>query len=224
MTYVFQDRRDAGRQLAAALPKLDQKNTVVVALPRGGVPVAEEICMQFHLPLDLVFVRKIGVPYQPELAVGAVVDGDTPEIIVNPQIAQYAGLSQDDIARMAQALLPEIARRKETYLQGAVRPELAGKTLVVVDDGVATGATLRASLAALKQAKPSRIILALPTAPPDVLPTFTPLVDEVICLHQPQNFHAVGEAYARFGQTDDAVVVAAVQHCAQWRNQGSDPS
>lgn len=224
MTFAFRDRCDAGRKLAAALPALDAENTVVIALPRGGVPVAEEICKQFHLPLDLVFVRKIGSPHQPELALGAIVDGDTPQIIVNPRIAQSAGVSEDEISAMGQQLLPEIERRKALYLQGMTRPTLTAKTLVVVDDGVATGATLRASLAALRQANPQRIILALPTAPPDILPVLTDLADEVICLDRPLAFGAVGAAYARFPQTDDSEVVAALQRCAQWHKEGGDPS
>lgn len=222
MRFPFHDRRDAGRKLAAVLPALDSEKTVVVALPRGGVPVAEEICRQFHLPLDLVFVRKIGMPHQPEVALGAVVDGDAPEVVVNPRILNYAGLTKDDISEMGQQLLPEIERRKTHYLQGILRPTLTGKTVVVVDDGVATGATLRASLTALRRANPKRIIVALPTAPSDILPSLAELADEVICLDRPRTFHAVGAAYASFPQTNDTEVIAALQRCAQW-NKERDP-
>ncbi|SMX25808.1 phosphoribosyltransferase [Boseongicola aestuarii] len=218
MTFPFRDRRDAGRKLADALPALDPENTVVVALPRGGVSVAEEICRRFHLPLDLVFVRKIGMPHQPEVALGAVVDGDAPEVIVNPRILEYSGFTEDDIAEMGRQLLPEIERRKMLYLQGIRRPTLRAKTVVVVDDGVATGATLRASLTALRRVKPKGIIVALPTAPPETLPMMAELADEVICLDRPRAFRAVGAAYASFPQTQDAEVIAALQRCAQWNN------
>mgnify|MGYP001828446637 CR=1 FL=1 len=219
MRFPFRNRRDAGRQLAAALPTLDWDNTVVIALPRGGVPVAEEICKRFYLPLDLVFVRKIGMPNQPEVALGAIVDGDSPEIVINPRVARTTGLSEREITKMGHQLLPEIERRKALYLQGLARPTLAGKTLVVVDDGVATGATLRASLAALRRAKPKQIILALPTAPPDILSVLADLADEFICLDRPRMFHAVGAAYASFPQTVDAEVTAALQRCAQWQKK-----
>lgn len=213
---IFADRQDAGVQLAAALRGVDLRNAVVVALPRGGVPVAEEICRAYHLPLDLVLVRKIGVPGHAELAVGAIVDGDPPEVVVNARIASASGLRDADVQRMGQALLPEIARRKALYLAGVPRQSLKDKTVVVVDDGVATGATLRASLQALRKAGPARIILALPTAPPDTLATLAALADQTICLDQPRNFGAVGASYRRFGQTTDAEVTAALQRSAAW--------
>ncbi|NNE79189.1 MAG: phosphoribosyltransferase [Silicimonas sp.] len=210
----FNDRRDAGRQLAAALPELDPATTVVIALPRGGVPVAEEICNARHLPLDLVLVRKIGVPRQPEVAAGAIVDGAPAKVFVNQQVAKRAGLSEETVRKMGQDLLPEIERRKAQYLKGFARPDLAGKTLVVVDDGVATGATLKASLQALCEMGPKRVILALPTAPSDTLKTLTQLADEIICLHQPELFLSVGTAYRYFPQVSDKDVIEAMQRCA----------
>lgn len=212
----FNDRRDAGQQLAAALPDLDPESTVVIALPRGGVPVAEEICKARHLPLDLVFVRKIGVPMQPEVAAGAIVDGAHPHVIVNEGVAKRVGLTQVKIERLGRELLPEIERRKELYMHGLTRPELRGKTLVVVDDGVATGATLKASILALRESGAARTILALPTAPPDVIESLALLADETICLYKPTPFWAVGAAYRNFFQVDDDEVVRALQRCARF--------
>ncbi len=210
----FVDRTDAGNQLANALPALDRDNTVVLALPRGGVPVAEEICKAYHLPLDLVFVRKIGVPGQPEVAIGAIVDGEDPKVVVNDRVARSAGVSFARIKEMGHTLLPEIERRRALYLQGRQRLDLKGKTLIVVDDGVATGATLRASLLGLRQSGAARIIVALPTAPPDVLASFEGAADQIICLHQQSPFCSVGAAYRSFPQTSDVEVMHALQRCA----------
>jgi putative phosphoribosyl transferase len=210
----FKDRRDAGRQLAAALPALEPTNTVVVALPLGGVPVAEEICRARHLPLDLVFVRKIGAPRQPEVAIGAIVDGAHPKVTINHRLARRLGLADQTVEKMGHDLLPEIERRKTLYFQGRNRPSLKGKTVLVVDDGVATGATLRASLLSLGESGAVRIILALPTAPSDVLASFKPLADEIVCLDQPTPFWAVGAAYRSFPQTSDQEVVESLQRCA----------
>jgi putative phosphoribosyl transferase len=210
----FADRTDAGNQLAAALPALAPDSTVVLALPRGGVPVAEEICKAYHLPLDLVFVRKIGVPGQPEVAIGAIVDGEDPKVVINDRVARSTGISAARIEEMGHALLPEIERRRALYLRGLERPDLRGKTLVVVDDGAATGATLRASLLALRQSGAARIIVALPTAPPDVLSSFQEAADQILCLHKQSPFWSVGAAYDSFPQTSDAEVVHALQRCA----------
>ncbi len=217
--HTFSDRRDAGRQLAKALPSLDPGNTVVIALPRGGVPVAEEICSRFHIPLDLVFVRKIGAPRQPELALGAIVDGDDPHVVVNPLIARASGLTEAEVTEMGQELIPEIEHRRNLYLGGRRRPDLIGKTVVVVDDGVATGATMRASLMALHESGAAQIILALPVAPRDVLPELAALADKTICLKQPQWFHAVGATYRSFPQTTDQEVITALQRCAEWQQR-----
>lgn len=215
-SYAFADRQDAGRKLAMALQDVDLDDAVVVALPRGGVPVAEEICKAFQLPLDLVFVRKIGAPGHEELAVGAIVDGEAPQVVINHRIARTAGLTDAEVEKMGDDLLPEIERRRALYLKGLQRPSLVNKTVVVVDDGVATGATLRASLQALRKTGAMKIILTLPTAPPDALPSLAELADQTLCLHQPRFFHAVGAAYQRFDQTTDAEVVAALQRCAVW--------
>ena len=209
----FANRQDAGRQLAQALPDFDADSTVVLALPRGGVPVAHEICKALGLPLDLLLVRKIGAPHQPELAVGAIVDGITPKIVVNPAIARSCGLNDTQIREMGYRLLPEIARRREAYLQGKPPIDLLGKTVIVVDDGIATGATMKASLHALQSSGAAWIILAVPVAPSDVLQTLDALADDVVCLETPDCFGAVGAHYAQFAQVTDAEVIAIMRQC-----------
>ena len=203
---IFEDRTEAGRLLAEALPALDKRNTVVIALPRGGVPVAAEVCNQRDLPMDLVFVRKIGAPRQPELAVGAVTDGETPHVTVNEQIAGYLGLSKSDVKTLVAELLPEIERRRATYLGGRASLPLTGKTAVVVDDGIATGATLLASLKSLKLQNPERIIVAVPVAPPELAKRLDGLADTIVCLSD-LTYGSVGAAYRSFSQVDDRTVV-----------------
>ncbi|MFQ6549399.1 phosphoribosyltransferase [Aestuariibius sp. 2305UL40-4] len=220
---MFADRVEAGRALAAALPPLDPEDTVVVALPRGGVPVAAEICRARGLPMDLVFVRKIGAPGQPELAVGAIVDGDRPVVERDDRIAGAFGLSAEEVAAMGRDLLPEIARRKARYLAGRARPDLAGKTVVVVDDGIATGATMGASLRGLRAAGAGRIILAVPVAPPEVLARFEALADEVICLCPDPGFRAVGAYYARFPQVSDEEVISLLAEAGRGDGGGDAP-
>ena len=211
---IFRDRVDAGQQLAVALPPLDPDETVVLALPRGGVPVAAEICEAHNLPLDLILVRKIGTPGHPELALGAVTDGATPRFVVNDAIARHHRLSRAEVEAMGRDLLPEIERRRKTYLEGRAPLPIKGKTVVVVDDGVATGATLRASLAALRGEEPARIIVALPIGPTSLERDLDGLVDTVICLSDLQFFGAVGGAYRSFPQVDDATVRQTVDRFA----------
>jgi putative phosphoribosyl transferase len=215
---IFHDRAEAGKQLAAALPELNPENTVVIALPRGGVPVAAEICAAHGIPMDLVFVRKIGAPGQPELAVGAVTDGNEPRVTPNDEVASHFGLSRNDLQQMAQTLLPEIERRKALYLQGRKRLPLAGKTLVVVDDGAATGTTLLASLAALRAQKPARIIVALPVAPRDLKARLGQLAETAICLSD-LTHGAVGAAYRVFEQVDDETVTALMNRFAPTKSK-----
>lgn len=212
---VFKDRSDAGKQLAAALPRLEPSEAVVIALPRGGVPVAAEICAAQGLPLDLAFVRKIGAPGQPELAVGAVTDGADPHVTVNEDVARAFHLTRQDVEAMGRALLPEIERRRQTYFPNRQQLALKNKTLVVVDDGVATGATLRASLAALKARDPARLIVALPVGPRDLADRIGGLADTIICLRDLGPLGAVGGAYRAFPQVDDDTVRATIERCSR---------
>tara|TARA_R110000744_G_scaffold17817_5_gene48043 strand:- start:910 stop:1587 length:678 start_codon:yes stop_codon:yes gene_type:complete len=206
MSNLFSDRADAGRQLAAALPDLDAASTVVIALPRGGVPVAAEICSARHLEMDLVFVRKIGAPGHSELAIGAIVDGDDPQVVVNSEIAGELGVSIAEVQQLGIDKLPEIERRKSLYLAGRPSVPVAGKTLLMVDDGAATGASMSVAIQAYRHRGASRIIVALPVSPSDTLKRLKNEADECLCLYTPSPFYAVGAYYADFAQITDSEV------------------
>lgn len=218
---IFKDRSDAGRQLADALPVLDPTESIVVALPRGGVPVAVEICAAQGLPLDLVLVRKIGAPGNPELAVGAVTNGESPLVTINETVARQFRLSESQVQEMGHSLLPEIAQRRRTYLSGRKALAWHGKTLVVVDDGVATGATLRASLKAVQATNPAHVIVALPVGPANLTTMLDDLADVVICLGDIRHFGAVGGAYRSFPQVSDETVRTAIDRFAPERAESS---
>jgi putative phosphoribosyl transferase len=207
----FASRRAAGRALAHAVARAvapwGLADLVVLALPRGGVPVAAEVARRLRAPLDLVLVRKIGVPYQPELAAAAVIDGADAQIVANDDVMAMVGLTRADIERAARRELAEIERRRQVYLQGRERVPLEGRTLVLVDDGIATGASVRAALTALRQRRPRALILAVPVAPADTIDALRPEVDEVICLKMPEPFLAIGLHYRDFHQLSDDDVV-----------------
>jgi putative phosphoribosyl transferase len=220
----FADRREAGRALARELAKMSLEHPVVLALPRGGVPVAAEIARQLKAPLDVVLVRKIGVPYQRELAAAAVVDGGDAEIVTNDDVMALAGLARADVERLAKRELAEIERRREAYLKGRERVPLDGRTLILVDDGIATGASVRAALTALRRRNPRRLILAVPVAPADTVESLRPQVDEVVCLKMPEPFLAIGLHYRDFHQLSDEDVVAALAQAAAQPSDGADSS
>lgn len=204
----FADRTEAGQRLAKALDSYEFQNPVVIALPRGGVPVAFEVAQALHAPLDLVMVRKIGLPDHPEVALAAVVDGPRPDLEVNAEIAAQARLNRLDIVRLAEPELAEIARRRALYLPGRASVPLAGRVVIVVDDGIATGATARVALRALRRQFPARLIVAVPVAAPDALAGLENLADTVVCLQAPKEFGAVGQFYDDFTQVSDAQVIA----------------
>ena len=210
----FADRTDAGRQLALALAELDLDDPVVLALPRGGVPVAIEVARALKAPLDLVMVRKIGLPEQPEVALAAVVDGACPDLEVNEGIARHAGYDRLDIVKLAEPALAEIARRRAAYLAGRDPVPLGGRTAIIVDDGIATGATVRVALRSVRKQNPARLVLAVPVASPEALEALAPLADDVICLLQPSHFMAVGAHYAVFDQVEDDRVIALLAAAA----------
>jgi putative phosphoribosyl transferase len=157
----FKDRADAGRKLALALGDYKNQQPVILALPRGGVPVAAKVAAALNAPLDLILVRKIGVPYQPELAMGAVVDGDEPLVVRNEDVIRFAGIDDSEFNAVCDSELAEIERRRQRYLGSRERVEVAGRTAIVIDDGIATGATTRAALRATRMRKPKKLILAL---------------------------------------------------------------
>jgi putative phosphoribosyl transferase len=203
----FRDRTEAGVALAELLAMRDLPDPVVFALPRGGVQVGLEVARRLRAPLDLVMVRKIGVPFQPELAAAAVVNGDAPETVVNEGIAARAGLGPNDIAALAEVQLREITRRRAVYLRGRARAAVEGRTAIVVDDGIATGATMRAALGAVRRRRPGRLVLAVPVAAPDTLEALAAEVDEAVCIAQPASLGAIGAYYLDFSQVEDAEVI-----------------
>jgi len=204
----FSDRTDAGRQLAAAVKAKAYADPVVLALPRGGVPVALEVARAIGAPLDLVMVRKIGVDFQPELAAAAVVNGDQPEIVVNEDVVKVARVSQDYLDAQVEEKLAEIARRRQLYLKDRARAAIEGRTAIVVDDGIATGASIRAALHAMRRKSPARLVLAVPVAPAETLAALRDEVDDIVCLAAPEPFYAIGAHYADFRQVPDDEVVA----------------
>lgn len=204
---LFADRAEAGRLLAAKIAALKLERPVVYALPRGGAPVAFEIAKAIGAPLDLVLVRKIGVPSQPELAVGSIVDGERPDIIVNQNIVAAAGVSEAAFKAIAARELAEIERRRVLY--GAHRQPVRaeGRSVVLVDDGVATGASMRAAITAMRRRRPRLLIAAAPVAAPDTARDLACAADRFICLAAPSAFGGVGAFYRDFHQLEDAEVL-----------------
>jgi putative phosphoribosyl transferase len=208
---MFADRKTAGRQLSQRLQYLRHEEPVVLALPRGGVPVGFEIAEGLDAALDIVLVRKIGVPWQPELALGAVVDGADPQIVINDSLAAELAIDESYIKSETARQLEEIERRRKLYLGDRPPVPLAGRTVIVVDDGIATGSTVRTALRAIRNAGAGKIVLAVPVAPRDALDELQGEVDEIICLSTPSPFIAVGAHYAEFAQLADADVILLLE-------------
>ena len=178
---TYQDRSDAGRKLAKALSEYKDRNAVVLALPRGGVPVAAEVAAALEAPLDLILVRKIGVPTQPELAMGAVVDGTAPIVVRNEEVIELSGTTSDEFDAACNRELEEIERRRQLYIGDRARVEITGQVVIVIDDGIATGATTRAALQAIRNRKPKELVLAVPV----VHPTHDEIAQGKRCLDLP---------------------------------------
>jgi len=202
----FRNRSEAGRKLAAALAGFKDQQPVILALPRGGVPVAAEVAAALEAPIDLILVRKVGVPFQPELAMGAVVDGASPIIVRNEDVIVHAGIDEETFKAVCDAELAEIERRRARYLGDRERAEVAGHTAIVIDDGIATGATTRAALRATRMRNPKRLVLAVPVAPTDSLGELRREADEVICIEDHMLFGAIGFYYRDFRQVSDEEV------------------
>jgi predicted phosphoribosyltransferase len=207
----FRDRSDAGRRLAKALSSYKDRHPVVLALPRGGVPVAAEVAAALDAPLDLILVRKIGVPTQPELAMGAVVDGTEPIIVRNEEVIELSGTTAAEFDAACASELEEIERRRQLYIGDRDRAEIAGQLVIVIDDGIATGATTRAALQAIRNRRPKELVLAVPVAPPDTITKLRGEVDALICLETPELFGAIGYFYRDFRQVSDKEVVAILK-------------
>jgi putative phosphoribosyl transferase len=223
---MFSNRIEAGRRLAAELGRFKDEHPVVLALPRGGVPVGVEIARALNAPLDLVLVRKIGAPFQPELAIGAVVDGSRPETVINREIVEAFEIPESYLSEESARQLAEIERRRQRYLAGRERAEIAGHTAIVVDDGIATGATMLAALHATRRAGPKRLVLAVPVAPPDTIERLRAEVDEVVCLEMPRFFGAIGAFYRDFHQLGDDDVIRLLEeaHAARASSQNASGS
>ena len=210
---MFDDRRDAGCRLAARLEALRGSDVVVLGLPRGGVPVAFEVAHALRAPLDILVVGKLGVPNQPELAFGAIGEGGIR--VLNDSVVRQAHLSDGEMAAIEEARRAELTRRSERFRRGRERIPLEGRTAVIVDDGVATGATARAACRVARALGARRVVLAVPIGAPDVPAQFAGDADEVICLVMPQDFYAVGQGYRDFGQTSDDEVVALLERARE---------
>lgn len=203
----FANRQDAGRQLAGVLTRFAGENPLVLALPRGGVPVAYEVALALDAPLDVVFVRKIGAPGHPELGLGALVDGRAPQVIWNEPVMRMVQPSPDYLEAEQNRQLLEIERRRRAYRGDASAENPHGRTVIVIDDGIATGGTVRAALKALSATSPGKLVLAVPIAPKDSIEVLEREADEVICLATPEPFYAVGAHYEDFDQTTDEEVI-----------------
>jgi len=207
----FSNRTEAGRELAKALAFYKEQHPVILALPRGGAPVAAEIAAALEAPLDLVLVRKIGVPFQPELAMGAVVDGQEPLVVGNEQVIRMAEINQSEFDAIRDRELEEIERRRKLYLGNRPTPEVTGQTVIIVDDGIATGATIRVALRAIRMRKPRKLILAVPVAPTQSLDELRTEADEIVCLEDYDDFGAIGLYYSDFRQISDAEVIKLLE-------------
>jgi putative phosphoribosyl transferase len=210
---MFRDRTDAGRQLAERLkPRPGDEVAVVLGLPRGGVPVAFEVARELDAPLDVIVVRKLGVPYQPELAMGAI--GEDGVRILNHEVLAMAGVSRDEVATVERSERGELERRAARFRGSRPRTSLVGRTAIVVDDGIATGSTARAACEVARAHGASRVILAVPVAPPSSLASLADVADELVCLATPEPFYAVGQFYRDFSQTSDKEVVELLERAA----------
>lgn len=198
----FQNRSHAGQELAKALSGYTGKqDTLLLALPRGGIPVAFEVAQQLKLPLDVLLVRKLGVPGQEEYAMGAIAEEGI--VYINQDVVRQIGIPAADIEKIIARETKELDRRRQLYRHDRITPSLEGKTVIVVDDGFATGATMRAAVNALKQAKIKRLVVAAPVGAVDTCQELEKIADEVVCLYSPHPFNGVGLWYSDFSQTSD---------------------
>jgi putative phosphoribosyl transferase len=203
MARAFPDRRAAGRELAKALRHVAGPDTIVLGLPRGGLPVADEVARDLHAPLDILLVRKLGMPGNPELALGAIAGPDGDTMVLNTEVIDVCGIAAATIEAQAALERAELARRRALWGARLQPGELKDKVVILVDDGIATGATMRAAIAAVRADQPRRVVVAAPVAAPDTLDLVSRLADEVVCLSAPAGFSAVGRYYANFPQLGD---------------------
>ena len=217
---LFQDRTQAGRVLASTLSQYaNRPDVLVLALPRGGVPVAYEVARALNAPLDVFLVRKLGVPGHPELAMGAIASGGVR--ILNRDVVEALGITREQFDAITAEQLRELERRERAYRGDRPPPDVRGKTVILVDDGLATGATMRAAIEALKQLGPARIVVGVPIASPETCEELESVVDEVVCGVTPRPFYAVGAWYRDFSQTSDDEVRDLLARAARQRDAAS---
>jgi putative phosphoribosyl transferase len=201
----FLDRADAGVKLSAMLSRYRGRNVLVLGIPRGGVPVGAGIAAALGGELDVSVARKLGAPNEPELAIGAISAGSW---VINDDVVRALGVTESFIEDEVRRELAEVGRRNRLYRGGRPPPMIAGRTVIVVDDGIATGATVRATLESVRREHPDRLVLAVPVAPHQALRELSPLADEVVCAESPESFAAVGQFYRRFPQLEDSDVIS----------------
>jgi putative phosphoribosyl transferase len=209
---LFRDRREAGARLAERLEHLRAESPVVLGLPRGGVPVAYEVATRLGAPLDVIVVRKLGVPFQPELGMGAV--GEDGVIVLNDDVLRLTRVRDDELARIEARERQEVERRARRFRGGRPRVDVTERTAVIVDDGIATGGSARAALRVARAQGARRVVLAVPVGSPDTVAEMRQEADEVVCVETPFGFLAVGQAYANFTQPTDEEVVRLLAEAA----------
>ncbi|MFT9375333.1 phosphoribosyltransferase [Komagataeibacter saccharivorans] len=216
---AFANRQAAGRALAAALLPLASSHPLVLALPRGGVPVAFEVAKALDAEMDLLFVRKIGIPGHEEYGVGAMVDGADPQVVLDENTIERLGIRTEMIQAIITRQRAEIERQRHLYAGGHQPPSLTGRAVIIVDDGIATGGTMRAALRAVRRNRPARLVLAVPVAPPETIALLAGECDQIVCLLQPQPLYAVGAYYRDFSQVEDVDVIRLVTQASNLRRQ-----
>ncbi|MCE2575223.1 phosphoribosyltransferase [Komagataeibacter sp. FNDCR2] len=219
-TASFRNRREAGRALATELAPLAASRPVVLALPRGGVPIAFEVAKALHADMDLLFVRKIGLPGHEEYGFGAVVDGIDPQVVLDESTVQKFGIDAQTIRGIVKRQLSEIERQRRLYVENRQLAPVTDRVVIVVDDGIATGGTMQAALRAVRKNRPARLVLAVPVAPSDILAMLASECDQIVCLLQPHPFYAVGAYYRNFSQVEDTDVIRLVAQIHAAREPG----
>jgi predicted phosphoribosyltransferase len=217
---MFEDRVEAGKRLARAVKHLVALDPIVLGLPRGGVPVANEVARALGAPLDVLVVRKLGIPFQPEFAMGAIGEGDVQ--FIDWEVVTSAGLRPGAVAQVVELESVEVKRRADLFRAGAAALDLSGRAVVIVDDGIATGSTVTAAVRVARELGAEHVVVATPVAPMEVSGRLRRVADDVVVLETPQNFYAVGQAYHDFAQTEDDEVVRILSAASDARSSEHD--